>query len=123
MSHGRADILYHMVLEQVDRARIQEPCAGSARERNLHFASYEELHEVGVGVGEPGRRSGTTSRSSPHAVNDTARFVERTMPGTRWFPVPPPTTPVNCFGAPEDADTTAVIAYFPDPADHAADLR
>ncbi|MBM0125322.1 acetoacetate--CoA ligase [Pimelobacter simplex] len=96
--------------EAVERARVQGFLRWLAAERGTTLATWEELHAWSVGELEQfwaavwdyfGVRA--------HAPYD-AVLVERTMPGTQWFPGARLNYAEHCLGLTEDADRVAVVA-------------
>jgi acetoacetyl-CoA synthetase len=96
--------------EAVERARVQGFLRWLAAERGTTLATWEELHAWSVAELEQfwaavwdyfGVRA--------HAPYD-AVLVERTMPGTQWFPGARLNYAEHCLGLPEDADRVAVVA-------------
>ncbi|WGY01640.1 acetoacetate--CoA ligase [Nocardioides sp. QY071] len=96
--------------EAVERARVQGFLHWLATERSTTLATWEELHAWSVAELEQfwaavwdyfGVRA--------HAPYD-AVLVERTMPGTQWFPGARLNYAEHCLGLPEDADRVAVVA-------------
>ncbi|HJQ06073.1 MAG TPA: AMP-binding protein, partial [Nocardioides sp.] len=96
--------------EGVERARVQGFLRWLAAERDVTLATWEELHAWSVAELEQfwaavwdyfGVRA--------HAPYETV-LVERTMPGTQWFPGALLNYAEHCLGQPEDADRVAVVA-------------
>ncbi len=94
----------------VERARVQGFLRWLAAERGVTLATWEELHAWSVAELEQfwaavwdyfGVRA--------HAPYD-AVLLERTMPGTQWFPGARLNYAEHCLGLPEDADRVAVVA-------------
>jgi acetoacetyl-CoA synthetase len=105
------ELLYHLAPDQAQRARVKDFQRWLTTERDLNFTSYEELHAWSVSeLEEFWDAVWHYFGVKPYTPYEKV-LVERTMPGTRWFPGATLNYALHCFGAPEDADTTAVIAY------------
>ncbi|WP_328600982.1 acetoacetate--CoA ligase [Actinomadura physcomitrii] len=115
--HARTDcasaepeLLYEPDPDSVRRARVQDYLRWLREERGLDFGSWDELRRWSVDALEDFWESiwqyfGVRAHSPYDAV-----LVERTMPGAVWFPGATLNYAEHCFGRPEDADTTAVVA-------------
>jgi acetoacetyl-CoA synthetase len=105
------ELLYHLADEPAGRARVRDFQRWLATEQNLTLASYADLYAWSVSELESFWaaiwRYFDVQAFTPY---DTV-LVERTMPGARWFPGATLNYAMHCFGRPDDADRTAVIAY------------
>lgn len=97
--------------EGVEHARVQGFLRALADERGLVFDTWQDLHAWSVRDLEDFWESvwsyfGVKAHTPYERVLDS-----RTMPGTRWFPGATLNYAEHCFGQPEDADETAVLAH------------
>jgi acetoacetyl-CoA synthetase len=105
------ELLYHLAPEQAERARVRDFQRWLATHRGLDLPSYADLYAWSVsdlaGFWEAIWQYYGVRAHTPYEQV----LAERTMPGTRWFTGATLNYALHCFGRPEDAHTTAVIAY------------
>ncbi|HXA62281.1 MAG TPA: acetoacetate--CoA ligase [Streptosporangiaceae bacterium] len=104
------ELLYEPDPDNVRRARVQAYLRWLREEKGLDFATWDELQHWSVAELEDFWESvwqyfGVKAHSPYETV-----LAERTMPGTVWFPGATLNYAEHCFGTPEDAETTAVLA-------------
>ncbi len=97
--------------EAVERARVQGFLAWLGANRGLSFERWEDLHRWSVTeLAQFWSAVWDYFQIKAHEPYETV-LVERVMPGTRWFPGATLNYAEHCFGAPQDADTVAVLAH------------
>ncbi|MBL7500854.1 acetoacetate--CoA ligase [Frankia sp. CNm7] len=105
------ELLYDPHPDQVAKARVRGFLSWLAATGRADVSSWEDLRRWSVadlaGFWEAVWRYFDVKAHAPY----TEVLADRVMPGARWFPGATLNYAEHCFGAPDDAATTAVLAY------------
>jgi acetoacetyl-CoA synthetase len=97
--------------EQIEHAQVQKYLDWLDRSRGIRFSSWEELHKWSVTELETFWETVWLYFDVKAHTPYSETLVDRSMPGTSWFPGATINYAEHCFGTAEDGATTAVIAY------------